>query len=181
MEDIIFKSDSSLDKSSKQKMLFVGAIMVFASIPCLIGLIIYKHKVLLPFSIGLPGLYLILLIIGFINKPITYILTNSVLYINRHKGLIRIKLSDIKLIKEFSKEDSKGLYRKFGAEGLFGNFGIYSSKLHKTFTVYTSRDTNWVLIETTFGKKIVISPDDLKLIDKTKEIINKNYGAKQSV
>ena len=175
MENEIYRSNSSLDKGSKQKMLFVGAIMIFTSL-LLIGLGINKDKVLLSFAFGLIVLYFILLIIGFVNKPIAYILTNSELWIKRRSGLIKINLVDTKLIREFNQDDKKGLYRKFGAEGLFGNFGTYSSKLHKTFKVYTSRDSNWVLIVTNSGKKIVISPDDLILIDRTNELINKITG-----
>jgi Bacterial PH domain len=176
MDTIIYSSNSSLDRKSKTKMLFVGLIMISVSIPG-IYLSIKGNNTLVPISCGILGLYLFLLVIGLFNKPIAYNLSNSVFYIKRQAGLIRIKLSDIISIREFTEVDKKGLYRKFGAEGLFGNFGIYSSKLHRTFTVYTSRDSNWVLIETRFGKKIVISPDDLKLIDKTRELIIKNYSA----
>lgn len=40
-------------------------------------------------------------------------------------------------------------------------------------TILTSRDTNWTLISTKENKKIVISPDDLDLINIVNELIDK--------
>jgi hypothetical protein len=155
-------------------MLLVFGIMLMVSSVFMIIYLKGNQSGIYVFS-GTWVLYFLLLIMGFYQTPNKYILSDSKLYIKRPYGLIRINISDIKNIREFTPEDKKGWVRTFGAEGLFGNFGRYSSLKHRRLDVYTSRDTNWVLIETTIGKKYIISPDNLKLIDKILEV-KKNWG-----
>jgi hypothetical protein len=176
METIKFKSSSSLDRGSRKKMLFVAAVVLMVLLP---GIILYfkGDLSLLAVNISILALYIVILITGFANKPISYLLSDSMLYIKRYRGILRIALSDIKIIREFNEEDRKGLYRKFGAEGAFGNFGFFASRIHKKLYVYTSRDTNWVLIVTNSGRSIVIAPDNLNLIGKVQEIMKINQGA----
>jgi len=176
MNNIVFQSNSSLDKRTRIKMLIVFGTMVFVSSIFIVIYLKNDKSGIYVFS-GIWILYFLFMILGFYQTPNKYILSDSKLYIKRPYGLIRIDIKDIKNIREFTKEDKQGLIRIFGFEGLFGNFGRYASKRHKRLDIYTSRDSNWVLIETSFGNKYVISPDDLKLIVKTIEIKNRNYVA----
>lgn len=112
--------------------------------------------------------------IGYYHTPFRYCLSDTKFYIKRPGRLIRIDIKTIKDIREFINDDKLELNRQFGSEGVLGNFGRYSSKKHKRLEFITSRDTNWVLIELYDGKKYVISPDNIEIIEKTKAIMIKN-------
>lgn len=172
MENIILESRSSFDRITKLNMLFVFTLVFLIALIFLYIFYRFGQNAV----IGLYStliLYGVLMMFGYFNTPVKYYLTNSKLYIKRPGGLIRINLRDIKEIRGFRSSDRQGLINIFGSVGLFGNFGIYSSKKHKRFNLYATRKSNWVLIEMNFGKKYVISPDDLRLVEKTNELLQR--------
>jgi hypothetical protein len=162
MEIMKFESKSSLDKGTRIKTGFV--FLLFAFIAGLFFLISIKQPELIVVAIILLLIYIVALIYGIYKTPILYKITNGDLLILSRFSEISIKISDIRGARIFDSEDKKGLVRTFGAEGVLGNFGNYSTIKHKKLNVLTSRDTNWILISTKDGKKTVISPDDLDLV-----------------
>ena len=85
-----------------------------------------------------------------------------------------IKLTDIEDARVLTTEEMSGIKRTFGNIGLFGYIGLYyNSKIGK-MTFYTTRRNNRILILTKKGRKIVITPDDLSMIDKFKEVLTSN-------
>lgn len=171
MENVKFESKSSMDKGTRIKTGFV--FLLFASIAGLFFLISNKQPQLIVVAIILLLVYIVALIYGIYKTPILYKIANGDLLILSRLSQISVKVSDILSIRIFDSEDKKGLVRTFGAEGVLGNFGNYSTIKHKKLNVLTSRDTNWILISTKDGKKTVISPDDLDLIKVINELINK--------
>ncbi len=172
MENVKFESKSSMDKGTKIKTGFV--FLLFVSIAGLFFIISIKQAGLVVVAIFILLTYISVMIYGFYKTPILYKVSNGVLLIISRFSQISLKIQDIHSVRIFDSEDKKGLVRTFGAEGTLGNIGNYSTIKHKKINVLTSRDTNWILISTNDGKKMVISPDDLDLVKVINDLINKN-------
>ena len=80
--------------------------------------------------------------------------------IGRIAGNIRIPLKQVSTVDELPREQLRGMIRTFGVGGLFGYYGKFFSASLGHITMYATRAKGMVLITTTTGKKIVISPDD---------------------
>jgi len=171
MENVKFECKSSMDKRTRIKTVFV--FLIFA---LLIGFLFIKstnHKGLLFFAIFFSLTYLIAWIFGLYKTPISYKVLNGDLLIISRFSQVSINIREIRNLRIFDSEDRKGLIRTFGVEGVLGNIGYYSSTKNSKITILTSRDTNWTLIRTKDNKRIVISPDDLGLINIVNELIDK--------
>ncbi len=164
MERILLISPSTLDRKSLIQTL------IACMFPTLIlGWLFYQNLTANSMNMAVPlgitaAVFLVLLVSGYICTPYKYILTNSDLIIKRHLKDIVIPIQDIKVIRLMTPADKKGMWRSFGAEGLFGSFGYYQTPKYKKLIVYTRRHDNWTLVITD-QKKYVIAPDDLQLID----------------
>ena len=77
-----------------------------------------------------------------------------------------IKLADLAEVRMLKEADMSWTIRTFGVGGLFGHYGRYYNKSLGSFTQYTTRRNNQILIRTRQEKKIIITPDDLSLADK---------------
>lgn len=158
-----------MDKSTRIKNYTVAGIFLSVIIFICISASIFDPKALIICGLILM-LYGFIMYLGYLHTPFSYQLSKHSLLINRRRKPLEIYIRDISMIRPFEKEDKYGLIRMFGSEGAFGNYGLYSSKKHKKLRLITSRDSNWVLIQTKEGVKYVISPDDLLLADKVNEI-----------
>ena len=153
---------SSMDKGTKLKTGFV--LLIFAIV---IGALLFSSLedtdfIIVPIFVLL--IYIAIICYGIYETPVLYTISNDTFSIVSRWNKIHIPLIEIQDARAFESEDKKGLKRNLGASGVLGNFGSYSSSLHKNLTIYTSRDSNWVLINKKNGKKIVISPDDLGMV-----------------
>ncbi|MCE4563173.1 hypothetical protein INQ51_02515 [Maribellus sp. CM-23] len=169
MENAIFECKSSMDKRTKMKTIFV-----FLAFALLTGFLYAKsdnNKAPFVIAIILSLTYLIACVFGIYQTPISYKILNGNLIIKSRLTQKVINIREIFNVRIFDSEDRKGLIRIFGAEGVLGNIGYYSSTRINKMTILTSRDTNWVLINTKDNKKIVISPDDLELVNFVTELI----------
>lgn len=59
------------------------------------------------------------------------------------------------------------MIRTFGVGGLFGNYGKFYTQGLGNITMYGTQNKNFILIKTE-NKKILITPDDLRIIDHLK-------------
>jgi len=94
-----------------------------------------------------------------------YLIDDHDFIIKRLVGSKKIAIADIKEVRTVLKEEMGGAIRTFGNGGLFGYYGKYYNKALGSMTLYTTQRRNRVLIQTVSGKKIIISPDDLSLVD----------------
>jgi hypothetical protein len=159
-----------MDKRTRIKTIFV--FLLFAIV---IGVLIFiptNDKILIVVIIALLIIYTSALMFGLYKTPTAYLLTDTALIIISRFSQTSINVKDIRTVRIIESGDKKGLIRTFGAEGVIGNIGYYSSSKHKEMHVLTSRDTNWVMIETKDKKKIVISPDNLDLVSMLNKLIN---------
>jgi hypothetical protein len=117
---------------------------------------------------GILLLFISIVLGPWLFAPKSYTVTSSELIINRSVGKVEIKFSDIDEVRILSDAEMSGLLRTFGNGGLFGYYGkFYNSKMGH-MTLYATQRKNRILIQTSQGKKIIITPDDIGIIEKLK-------------
>ncbi|MDR1340286.1 MAG: PH domain-containing protein [Prevotellaceae bacterium] len=165
MNKFVFDSKSTPD--TKAWMSSIISITICISVFFVIG------TVSLLFYDIVIGFLLLIVVFGILYTPYRYMLTETALMIKRYFGNITIPLTQIQEIRLFADTDKKGIIRAFGVGGFAGNYGIFSSNIHKILHVYTRRNSNWTLIVTP-QKKYVIAPNDIHFIEAVQEQIKKN-------
>jgi len=122
-------------------------------------------------SIVLP---IALFVITWLYATKSYTITHDELVINRPGGDRKIELSEIDSVRTVEKDEIGTMIRTFGNGGLFGYYGkFYSSKLG-SMTLYATQSRNRVLIKTIHGSQIMITPDDLSLVEALQEKLKKS-------
>ncbi len=109
------------------------------------------------------GVALLLGAIGFLCwlfAPRSYWFDKTALTIDRPGGKIIIPLKEISSADELPREELAGMIRTFGVGGLFGYYGAFWAPRVGHVRMHATRTKGLVLIVTTSGKKIIISPDD---------------------
>jgi hypothetical protein len=115
---------------------------------------------------GILLLTIAIILICYLYRTTRYTITENKLVINRPVGNREINFSDISEIRIVDKADFFGTIRTFGNGGLFGYYGkFYNSKLGST-TWYVTQRRNRIFVHTKQGDKIIISPDDVTLVEK---------------
>lgn len=155
---------ASLDKSGK--LITLGVIVLF--------LIIVFFNITSSASsseeIGvntflIPLFLLSIVVFAYLFSPKSYELTNSAFIIVRPINSKKIELKDVSLVRLLESSELSGVVRTFGVGGLFGYYGkFYASKIG-SMMFYTTQNKNFILIETKQGKKIIVTPDDAKLVE----------------
>ena len=105
----------------------------------------------------------LLLVMGiavWIFAPRYYKFNDKMIEVGRIAGNIKIPLRQISTVDELPRDQLRGMIRTFGVGGLFGYYGNFYSPSLGHLTMFATRSKGMVLITTTTGKKIVISPDD---------------------
>lgn len=119
-------------------------------------------------------LLLIVFITSYLFSPVYYFLDEKGFVIQKVIGQIKIPFNRINKIEKLEKDVFKNGYtiRTFASGGFFGYYGkFYNSKIgHMNF--YMRNGKNKIMIYTKDNKKIVVSPDDIKMYDEFKGKIN---------
>lgn len=110
-------------------------------------------------------LFLAIIILAWGFAPRSYSLSQGTLIIKRPFGVVEVGLKEILEARVLEQDELQGLIRTFGVGGLFGYFGKFHSDKHGHMYFYASQRKNQCLIITKENKKIVITPDDLGLLD----------------
>ena len=164
MEKILFISPSTLDRKSVVWTLIVCVLPILFFGWMFYRTLVTNNTVATVITGCMIAMFLGIFILGIICTPHKYILTDFQLIVKRHYKDIEIPLQNIKCIRQMTANDKKGMLRTFGAEGVFGSWGYYSTSTHKELMVFARRYDNRTLVITD-RKKYVIAPDDLQLID----------------
>jgi hypothetical protein len=155
---------ASLDKIAKGTTLFVIALFGFIGARVITELWASESDSIFPNALSLVAILTVFLV-SWMYAPISYSLTHDTLLINRRTGPVRIALAEIKEARLLDGNTTALGIRTFGVGGFFGYFGkFYFSRLGHV-TCYLTQRKNRILIVTTQGKKIMISPDDPGLAD----------------
>ena len=117
---------------------------------------------------GVILFFFFITIFCYVFAPQKYGLNDHDLIIYRLASNKKINLQSIKTIKHLEKEEIGLLIRTFGVGGFFGNFGwFYSNKVGR-LKLYATQRKNYVLLTTNTDGKIMITPDDLQLVEDVK-------------
>jgi hypothetical protein len=117
---------------------------------------------------GILLLFVAIVVGGYLFSTQKYLVENNQLVIRRPIGERKISISDIAEIRLVTAGEMFGTIRTFGNGGMFGYYGKYYNRSFGSMTLYTTQKANRVFIRTKSGSKIIISPDDLSLVDKLK-------------
>ncbi len=105
-----------------------------------------------------PVIMISLFIGTYLLKTISVSVADDSITINRTIKPVIIEFSEIASIRKVN--NMKFAMRTFGNGGLFGYTGLYYKKGIGSMTWYCTQRQNYILIEKTNGKKLVITPDE---------------------
>ena len=116
-----------------------------------------------PFWIALIPLVTLGLVIlfTFIYSPLGYSVNNEHLVIHRRINSFQIPKKSIQKVYAVSPAEMGSAIRLMGNGGMFGYTGIYRSKSQGTMEWFVTQRKNYLVIETNYKKKYVLSPDDV--------------------
>ena len=130
------------------------------------GTIILMH-------VGILILYISILLFSYLYAPQSYTLTDKELSINRPAKNKSIPIEEITEVRLPISSDFLGTIRTFGVGGLFGYYGKYYNSRIGSMTWYVTQRKNRILIRTKKEEKIIISPDDISLLDALQNKVRK--------
>ena len=107
-----------------------------------------------------PVLIVAIFIAMFYLKPISIVVNEEGIIIDRKIKPVFVNFSDIRTIRIVTEDEMGFPFRTFGDGGIFGYIGLYYNKKLGSMMWYCTKRENYVLIEKTNGKKIIITPDD---------------------
>src|SRR5580693_3113029 len=155
------KFTSSLDQTAT---IIPYAMVTISLVIFIISFIAYKKTggevmVLIFFPMA-PVLIIGLLIAMYFLKPLSVIVDNNSITIERKMKPVTIPFTEIKTIRQLQKEEMAGAIRTFGNGGVYGYTGLYYNKKMGSMTWYCTQRKNYVLIEKADGKKLIVTPDN---------------------
>jgi hypothetical protein len=118
------------------------------------------------------GILFIVLVVSYLMSSTGYSISEKELNIIHPIGAKTLALEDIKSALEINKSDIMWSLRTFGVGGVFGFYGKFYNRKFGRMNFYMSQYKNLILIETQSGKKLVISPDKLELLDDLNRYLN---------
>jgi len=138
-----------------------------------LGILIFNLKMMfharLAEDILIHGGVILLLILVFTGCYLfsvnDYAIDGGNLLIRRPVGDKKIPISEISDARKIEQGEMFGTIRIFGNGGLFGYYGKFYNRSLGSMTVYTTQRKNRVLLQMKNGKKIVLSPDDLSILE----------------
>jgi hypothetical protein len=139
-------------------------------IPVVIGVRLFNSAQIINadfiFSYGsIVLLFILILLVCYLFHTRKYIVSNQELIIKRPVKERKIPISDMEEIRLIKPGEMLGTIRTFGVGGLFGYYGLFYNKTFGSMTLYTTQRKNRIFIRTKTNGKIVISPDDLSLVE----------------
>ncbi len=166
---------ASLDRTSK---IITGLITVlFAGIATWnFWLMFNGPESITDFSANILSVVVILGIYSFcyLFRSVQYVVEKNRLTIKRPLKDYYLELNEIKDIYITDKETMKWTIRTFGVGGLFGYYGKFRNKKFGNMTWFATKRNNYVVLETTNNRKIVLTPDDTNMVKEIEQMIEKN-------
>ncbi|AZQ64643.1 hypothetical protein EI427_20685 [Flammeovirga pectinis] len=158
---------TSLDTLAKILTVFTISISVFVIYNSVINLVYYSTNL---FPENLLHLFIIvgmvaLFMFCFLYAPKGYQVTDNKLIIHRRGKNKSYQLVEIDKVIAPAKSEMGKTIRTFGVGGYFGYFGKFSNTKYGKLTFYISQRKNYVIVFLKSGEKIVLSPDDLSLVN----------------
>lgn len=163
---------ASLDNLAKLITIGTFVLLLFLGYKSVISLMHSQgERNIILFQSGKLLLFVAIIIGSYIFAPQSYKVDSLELTIVRPIKNRIIQLTDISEILILEKGRFAGGIRTFGVGGLFGYFGKYYYPKIGHVSLYATQGKNKILIYTKDGKKFMITPDDLSIIDE----LNKKF------
>lgn len=157
---------ASLDTTTKVMSAFVAVLFVFLGNQSVTEIIASNDDLS---TLLLHTWILLVMLTTFVGAYLFsvrgYLIKGDTLIIRRHVRPRNIAFADIESVRMPVPKEFSGTIRTFGVGGLFGYFGTFWNRRLGSMTWYATQAKNRVLIKTKSGKKIVITPDDVRLFD----------------
>jgi hypothetical protein len=128
--------------------------------------LLFGALTILNFILPLAILLLIVYLICWHLKPLSYEIKAEEIIIRRLIKSVHINRADIENLTLIDKDKLSGTIRTFGVGGLFGWYGKFSNNELGDMSWYLTRRDKPILIISKTGKKILISPDDAESFSK---------------
>jgi hypothetical protein len=96
----------------------------------------------------------------YLYRPTAYLITPYSVVVSRFARDKVIAKTDITMARTVSKEEMGLPVRTFGNGGMFGFTGYYFSDRLGKMSWYATRTENYVLLQLSNGRKIILTPDD---------------------
>jgi hypothetical protein len=103
------------------------------------------------------------LALAYLYSPVHYELTEEALIIRRRLASVVVRISDVTSIDFLNPSFLQDMSRSGGNGGVFGYYGDFTAGRDR-YRLYLTQSRNIVLIITTAGEKLVISPDDRHIV-----------------
>ncbi|MBA3648848.1 MAG: hypothetical protein H0W62_09925 [Chitinophagales bacterium] len=116
------------------------------------------------YSVIIIFLFLVIIIGSYLYSTEKYIVENGELVIKGPAKERRIRIADITEARLLESAETK-MIRIFGVGGLFGYYGRYYSSSLGKITQYASQRRNKILLHTSDSESIIITPDDIGLLN----------------
>ncbi len=166
---------ASLDQASK---IITGLITVlfFGITSWNLWLMYTSFDNLVHFGSNIASVILILSIYLFcyLFRPVRYVVDKNRLTIKRPLKDYHLNLNKIKNVTLASNKSMKWTARKFGVGGLFGYFGKFSNQTYGNMTWYATQRKNYLVLETSSNRKIVLTPDNMDMVKELDTLIKKS-------
>ena len=166
---------ATLDKTSK---IITGLITVlFVSIAAWNFWLMYTGlDSTTDFSASILSVIVILGIYAFcyLFRPVKYVVEKNRLTIKRPLKDYYLEMNKIKNAQITDKETMKWTIRTFGVGGLFGYYGKFRNKKFGNMTWFATKRNNYVVLETTNNRKIVLTPDDINMVKEIEQLVEKS-------
>jgi hypothetical protein len=152
---------ASMDSFTKALTIVVSFILVLSGFAPLFTSEFQFSNVITPAPFYvMPFAFIIMLLLTFGFSPRAYSVQDGQLVIYRPFRNKFYGTEGIQTVTIVSKEELKWSMRVFGVGGLFGYFGLFRNSRYGTMIWYATRRDQFVVIERSNGRAIVLTPDD---------------------
>ncbi len=110
-------------------------------------------------------LLLVVYVFCYLYRPLGYMVDRENITVHRPLKSVIIPLKEIGEVFQVSPESMKWTIRTFGNGGLFGLYGKFWNTRYGNMTWYATRTDNVIMVVMKNAKKIVLSPDQLSMLD----------------
>lgn len=152
---------ASMDSLTKGLTIVVSVILVLSGfVPLFTSEFQFSNVITpAPFYV-MPFAFIIMLLLTFGFSPRAYSVQDGQLVIYRPFRNKFYGTESIQTVSIVAKEELKWSMRVFGVGGLFGYFGLFRNSRYGTMIWYATRRDQFVVIERSNGRAIVLTPDD---------------------
>ena len=157
----MIKHKASMDNLTKGLTIGVSILLLLSGfVPILTSEFQFSNVITpRPFYV-MPFAFIIILVITYGFSPKGYAFEDRKLVIYRPFQNKFYSTEDILNVSFVDRKELKNSLRVFGVGGLFGYFGLFRNSRYGTMIWYATRRDQFVVIERSNGKTIVLTPDD---------------------